>query len=108
MKKLQIIDLKYLKPIEEVDKYLKEHREYLTKQGYEKKLLLVSGRKDPLTGGMIIGSFDSIWDAKEFMKNDPFIINKVAEAKITEFVPVKCDEGLTEVLGAPPKLEVVK
>lgn len=98
MKTVCIIDLKYLKPIEEVDKHLITHREYLS-TGYESGNLIMSGRKDPLTGGVIIGLFDSVWAAKEFMEKDPFIINKVAEFKITQFTPVKCDAALAELLA---------
>jgi len=98
MKKVFVIDLKYLVPIEQVDTHLKDHREYLGR-GYEDGTLLMSGRKDPLTGGVIIGTFSSVWDAKDFMKNDPFIINKVAEYKVTEFTPVKYHEDFKGALG---------
>lgn len=105
MKKIFVIDLKYLKPTEEVDKFLVPHREYLD-GAVASGNLLMSGRKEPLTGGMIISTFDSVWDAKEFMEKDPFIINRVAEYKITEFTPVKYNKGLAEVIGAP-ELKVV-
>lgn len=98
MKKIVIIDLKYLKPIEEVDKVLVAHREYLD-TGYKSGNLLMSGRKDPLTGGIILGSFDSVWDANDFMHKDPFVISGVAEYKVTEFTPVKCADGFKEALG---------
>jgi uncharacterized protein YciI len=100
MTNIQIINLKYLKSIEEVDKHLVAHREYLD-EGYKSGKLLMSGRKDPLTGGIIVAKFDSVWDAQEFMKNDPFIKNTVAEFKITQFNPVKYDDRLKEILGIP-------
>lgn len=99
MKKIFVIDLKYLVPIEKVDKYLKAHREYLD-EAVKSGNLLMSGRKEPLTGGVIITTFSSVWDAKDFMKSDPFIVNGVAEYKVTEFTPVKYNESLKDVLGA--------
>ena len=98
MKNIFVIDLKYLKPLEEVDKFLAEHRAYLD-EGYKSGNLITSGRKEPITGGVIIASFDSVWEAKEFMKNDPFIQNKVAEYKITEFSPVKFKDELAGILN---------
>ena len=95
-KPIQVINLKYLKPIEEVDKHLKAHREYLG-EGYNSGKLLMSGRKEPLTGGVIIGQFASSWDAKDFMMKDPFVTGGVAEYKITEFTPVKFAEELNSV-----------
>src|SRR5690606_23076581 len=99
MKKIFVIDLKYLVPLEQVDKFLVPHREYLDKAVASGNLLM-SGRKEPLTGGVIITTFASVWDAKDFMKNDPFIINKVAEYKVTEFTPVKYNSALKDVIGA--------
>ncbi len=100
MKKVFVIDLKYLVPLEQVDKHLIAHREYLD-SGYKSGLLLMSGRKDPVTGGVIIGTFPSVWDAKDFMKQDPFVKESVAEYKITEFTPVKYNESFKDALGVP-------
>ena len=98
MANIQIIDLKYLVEIEKVDKFLVSHREYLD-EGYKSGKLLMSGRKDPLTGGVIIGNFESVWDAQDFMKKDPFVVNGVAEYKITQFSPVKSSEELKKFIG---------
>jgi uncharacterized protein YciI len=98
MKNIYVIDLRYLKPLEEVDKFLTEHRAYLD-EGYKSGNLITSGRKNPTTGGIIIGSFESVWGAQDFMKKDPFILAGVAEYKITEFTPVKMKEELKTIFN---------
>ncbi|MCE9500688.1 MAG: YciI family protein [Leptospira sp.] len=83
-----IVTLEYIVPIEEIDKYLSSHREFLDK-GYEKKILLASGPRNPREGGILLARALSLSDMKEFCSNDPFFINKCAEYKFTEFIPVK-------------------
>jgi uncharacterized protein YciI len=74
------------------------HRAYLD-EGYNSGILLVSGRKNPITGGIIIGKFSSADEANAFMSKDPFIINKVAEYSLTEFSPVKCNINVKSFLN---------
>lgn len=47
-----IIDLKYIQLISEIDKFLPKHIEFLEKN-YANGNLLLSGRKNPRTGGMM-------------------------------------------------------
>ena len=83
-----IVTLKYLVPIEEIDKYLIEHRSFLD-SGYEKKILMASGPQNPREGGVLIARAISIEEVKEYCKSDPFSIHKLAEYTFTEFIPVK-------------------
>ncbi|RDU62454.1 YciI family protein [Helicobacter sp. MIT 14-3879] len=87
MKNIFIINVNYKTSLEEIEKNLASHREYL-KIGYEKGILLASGPQNPKTGGIIIGIFNNINEAKEFSLNDPFIKNNLAESSIIEFNPI--------------------
>ena len=51
-----IVDLTYVKPLEEVDKNIQEHMLFLDKY-YSSGKFLISGRKVPRTGGVIIALF---------------------------------------------------
>jgi uncharacterized protein YciI len=83
-----IILLTYTKPLEEIDKFLVEHRSYLD-EGYKNSVLLASGPQNPRNGGVLIGKAESLLKMKEFCSQDPFSINQCAEYQLIEFIPVK-------------------
>jgi uncharacterized protein YciI len=74
----------YLKPIEEVDKYLEAHRAFL-KTLYDKKITICSGPQVPRTGGFILMNAAGREEALGIMKNDPYVIHGVAEYSVIEF-----------------------
>ena len=53
-----IISLTYQVPLNEVDKFIPEHIEYLNAQ-YEQGHFVLSGRKKPRAGGVIISTSES-------------------------------------------------
>lgn len=83
-----IISLHYLKPIEEIDRHLVEHRAYLDK-GYQGGILMASGPKNPREGGILLGRAETLESMKDFCLNDPFSIHSCARYEFTEFIPVK-------------------
>lgn len=92
MKQLFIINVVYKVDMEIVEQNLAEHRAYL-KSGYDKGVLIASGPQNPKVGGIIIGIFNDMAEAREFSNNDPFILKKIAESSIIEFNPIlHCDE----------------
>ncbi len=48
-----IVNLTYIKPLVEVEKFLEKHIDFLN-QYYTKGLFIASGRKNPRTGGIIL------------------------------------------------------
>jgi len=87
----------YLKPIEVVDQYLPAHRAFL-KTLYDQGITICSGPKIPRTGGFILMNAASKEEAIEFMKDDPYVINGVAEYSIIEFEPKSFAEGFRSFL----------
>ncbi len=81
-----IVSLSYICELEEIDKILPEHVEYLKNQ-YEKGSFIASGRKVPRTGGIILSKLDSLEKLEEVLDQDPFKINNLAKYEIQEFVP---------------------
>lgn len=85
--------LVYKVPIEEVEKHLNEHVEFLKEQ-YEAGNFIASGRKVPRTGGVILSNMKSKNEFEEVLAKDPFKINVVADYEIIEFVPTMTSKEL--------------
>lgn len=83
-----LIMINYKQPIEIVDQYVAEHRAYL-EQGYKNNCYIVSGPRNPRTGGIIISQLKDRAQVEGLIKQDPFYINDVADFEIIEFMPVK-------------------
>lgn len=77
---------KYMKPLEEVDKFRVEHHEYL-KPLFKLDKLLTCGRQDSLEGGVIIAKNISRKEFEYIIMNDPFVKAKVSKYEIIEFTP---------------------
>ncbi|MFT5950184.1 MAG: hypothetical protein ACI9BN_000422 [Francisella sp.] len=84
---IHIIDLRYLVDEDEVVKVRPAHREFLD-SGYENGTFIASGPKADKTGGVILAKGD-INEIKIFIKNDPFLINKIAKYSFSSFDAVK-------------------
>ncbi|OCG03235.1 YciI family protein [Gilliamella sp. wkB112] len=87
-----IFSLTYLKPINEVEKYLPQHIDYL-EHHYQSGHFIASGRKVPRVGGIILCRVESREKAIAIMQKDPFYIHQIAEYDIIEFVPTKYANG---------------
>lgn len=82
-----LVDIHYLVPVEQLADILPDHRAFL-KTGYEKGLLLLSGPKEPRTGGMAIARAETREALEAFFLKDPYHIKNVATHTFTEFNPV--------------------
>ena len=87
-----IVNLTYVKPLSEVERYLQDHIKYLDKY-YAKGSFLCSGRKNPRTGGVILCNAETMEELQQIIKEDPFHKNSIADYEVTEFYPTKCAEG---------------
>lgn len=79
-----LIIVNYKKPLEEVDRYLAEHRAFLDRYFAEGKLLC-TGPQKPRAGGVIISKAADRAEAEAFTHEDPFFQHGIAEYKIVEF-----------------------
>lgn len=86
-----IIEITYKVPFEELQNILPAHRAFLD-EGYEKKLLLISGPQNPKTGGVVVARANDEEEIKKYFSNDPYHIEGVAEYRFIEFTPVKYSE----------------
>jgi uncharacterized protein YciI len=79
-----IINLNYIAPLEKIDALMREHLVFLN-ACYREGLFIVSGRKIPRTGGIILAKASSRDALETLMRNDPFIVQGLAEFDVIEF-----------------------
>lgn len=87
-----IISLTYKSSIENVEKHIPQHNIFLDKY-YESGMFIISGRKEPRTGGIIITKAESKKEVEQIITEDPFYIHEIADYTITEFIPFKYNEN---------------
>jgi uncharacterized protein YciI len=88
-----IVALTYTAPLARIDSFLAAHRAFLDEQ-YARGLFLMSGRKEPRDGGIIIAHAASRAELESVLRDDPFHQAGVARYEITEFVPTMTAEAL--------------
>jgi uncharacterized protein YciI len=82
-----VVDIHYLVPVEQLADILPAHRAFL-QTGYEKGILLLSGPKEPRTGGLVVARSESLEALQVFFSHDPYHLKNVATHSFTEFNPV--------------------
>lgn len=89
---MYIVSITYKVPLDQIDKYLNAHVEYLKEQ-YAVGIFLASGRKVPRDGGIILAKAANKDELMKVLEKDPFNQNNLADYQITEFIPsMTCDE----------------
>ncbi len=81
-----VILLNYLKPLSEVERFVAEHRAFLERY-YASGDFLLSGRKEPRTGGVILAQAKTRAEIESIILNDPFKREEIAAYEIIEFLP---------------------
>lgn len=89
---MYIVSLEYKKPLEEVEKWLSDHVNFLERY-YALGKFIFSGRKNPRTGGIILVYNVSREELDRILDEDPFNRHGIAEYSITEFIPTKYAGG---------------
>jgi uncharacterized protein YciI len=93
-----LILLSHITPIETVDRLIGAHRQFLERH-YTSGVFLLSGRKEPRTGGVILAKAKSRSEIEKIIEEDPFSIEKVATYTIIEFIPTMVAENLADLKG---------
>jgi uncharacterized protein YciI len=79
-----VVDLNYIAPLEKIDAIMGDHMKFLRKY-YKQNTFIASGRKLPRTGGIILVLAKSKEEVESIINEDPFVVNKLAEYRVTEF-----------------------
>ena len=82
--------LKYLVPADEVERWMPEHRAFLDRF-YREGKFIVSGNREPRTGGVILADVPSELEAMKIIVEDPFFTQKIADYELIRFTPTKHD-----------------
>lgn len=98
MSSLFVVLLEYVVPLEEVDAVLPEHSRFL-EDHYRTGMFLLSGRRIPRSGGVILARAASVEALMDVLATDPFSMRGVARYTPVEFSPTMAAPALQELLG---------
>lgn len=79
-----VIELVYKADLSEIDAHMKAHVAFLKKY-YAAGIFLVSGRKIPRDGGIILAVAESREKLEAIVSEDPFHAHGLAEFRVIEF-----------------------
>lgn len=92
-----LILLNYIQPLVAIETQLAAHRAFL-QHHYAQGTLLLSGRKEPRDGGVILARAQSRAEVEALIRQDPFHQAGIAEYQIIEFVPTMAADFLQELI----------
>jgi len=79
-----VIELTYTADLAQIDAHMREHMRFL-KTHYASGRFLVSGRKIPRDGGIILALGGSREAFEAVAKQDPFVVRGLADVRVIEF-----------------------
>lgn len=79
-----VIELIYKADLAEIDAHMHAHVKFLKKY-YASGHFLVSGRKVPRDGGIILAVAANRSEVEEIIREDPFISRRLADFRVIEF-----------------------
>jgi uncharacterized protein YciI len=81
-----VIELVYKADLSEIDAAMKAHMAFLNKY-YAAGTFVVSGRKIPRDGGIILAVAKSREEIESIVRQDPFVSRDLADVRVIEFRP---------------------
>jgi uncharacterized protein YciI len=96
-----VIELIYKAPLDEIDANMRAHMAYL-KEHYASGRFLVSGRKIPREGGIILALGESRDQIESIVKRDPFVSRGLADYRIIEFRESQRADSIDKLLASKP------
>ncbi len=95
-----VVTLTFLTPFESFGEAVPRHAAFL-REGYDAGMLLVSGPREPRTGGIVVARAGSEEALRTYMDRDPFALEGLATYDVAEFSPTMSSPVLSEwVAGA--------
>jgi uncharacterized protein YciI len=92
-----VIELLYKADLSEIDAHMKAHVAFLKKH-YASGHFLVSGRKIPRDGGIIVAVGKNRAEIEAVVKSDPFVTRGLADFRIIEFRASQLAPDIEKVL----------
>ena len=94
-----VIELIYKVPLDTIDAHMAAHMKFL-KTYYASGHFLVSGRKVPRDGGIIVAVAGSRGEIETIVNEDPFCAHGLADARIVEFRASQHASDISERIAA--------
>lgn len=94
-----VIELSYRVPLAEIDACMPAHVRFLKKH-YAKGNFLVSGRKVPRDGGIILAVGKSRAEIEAIAREDPFCARGLAEFRVIEFRASQLADDIQQRIAA--------
>ncbi len=94
-----VVLLTYVAPLDVVDQHLPAHREFLSRN-YAAGVFLLSGRKEPREGGVILAAGESRQELEAVLAEDPFHVHAVAEYQVVQFTPTMAADAFSKLVAA--------
>ncbi|RAI98722.1 uncharacterized protein YciI [Chitinophaga skermanii] len=83
---MYLILLQYIRPVAAIDHYMAGHQAFLEKY-YQEGTFILSGRRKPRTGGLILCKAKSRREVEQILAEDPFDKLQLVLYEIIEFEP---------------------
>jgi uncharacterized protein YciI len=96
-----VIELTYKADLAAIDARMREHMRFLNAH-YASGHFLISGRKIPRDGGIILAVGKDRAEIESIAKEDPFVTPGLAEARVIEFRASQRTENLQAILDKEP------
>ena len=90
---------RYVKPLDEVDRWLPEHRAFLDRH-YAAGHFIVSGPQEPRAGGVILVADMDRTKVEAILAEDPFAREGLAQYEIIAFRGTKSHPALATIVAA--------
>ena len=94
---MYLVLMNYVKPLEVIDELLPAHRKFL-EDNYQKGLFLLSGPREPRSGGIVLAQCGSRWELAAVLEQDPFVTEGAATYEIIEFKTTRTGKALRFLL----------
>jgi uncharacterized protein YciI len=94
-----VIELIYKAPLAEIDAQMPAHMKFLKKY-YASGHFVVSGRKVPRDGGIIVAVGESREQIEGMIREDPFVARGLADFRVVEFRASQRADGIQERIDA--------
>jgi uncharacterized protein YciI len=97
-----VIELVYTAPLTEIDAHMPAHMKFLRKY-YASGNFLISGRKIPRDGGIILAVGENREAIERIAREDPFCTRGLAEFRVVEFrASQQADDIQARIAGGKP------
>lgn len=95
-----VVELAYKADLKEIDARMRAHMAFLKKH-YAEGRFLISGRKIPRDGGVILALASDRAEIEAIMREDPFVKHGLAEFRLIEFRASQRAEDIPKRVEGP-------